>query len=106
MELLDQPSGASRPQVWAGGRYLFIEVLADAPDAGGTLWLTTLSGTAFDVLADGGAPVTGAAYGPEPDDVVASRFGAGPTGGIWLVDATTGRGQQLAADGSAPRWIP
>ena len=106
VQLLDQPSGASRPQTGTGGRYLFIEVLADAPDAGGTLWLTTLSGTGFDVLVDGGAPVTGAAYGPEPDDVVASRAGAGASGGIWLVDATSGRGEQLAADGSAPRWIP
>jgi hypothetical protein len=70
------------------------------------LWLTTVGGTAFDVLADGGAPVTAAGYGPASDDVVAARAGVGISGGIWLVDATTGDGLQLADDGTMPRWIP
>jgi hypothetical protein len=106
VELPDHPSGASRPEAGPGGGYLFIEVQADAPEAGGTLWLTTVGGTAFDVLADGGAPVTAAGYGPASDDVVAARAGVGINGGIWLVDATTGDGQQLANDGTMPRWIP
>jgi Bacterial Ig-like domain/WD40-like Beta Propeller Repeat len=106
VQLLDHPSGASRPDPGPAGRYLFIEVQAEAPEAGGTLWLTTASGSAFDVLADGGAPVTAAGFGPEANDVVAARAGGGSFGGIWLVDATSGRGQQLAADGRMPRWIP
>jgi hypothetical protein len=106
VELPDHPSGASRPEAGPGGGYLFIEVQADAPEAGGTLWLTTVGGTAFDVLADGGAPVTAAGYGPASDDVVAARAGVGISGGIWLVDATTGDGLQLADDGTMPRWIP
>ncbi len=75
-------------------------------EAGGTLWLTTVGGSAFDVLADGGAPVTAAGYGPEPNDVVAARAGSGLSGGVWLVDVTSGSGQQLVADGQMPRWIP
>ena len=106
VQLLDQPSGSSRPDAGPGGRYLFIEVQAEAPEGGGTLWLTTAGGTAFDVLADGGAPVTAAGFGPESNDVVAARSGIGASGGVWLVDVTTGRGQQLAADGRMPRWIP
>jgi hypothetical protein len=106
VELPDHPSGASRPDAGPGGRYLFIEVQSEALDAGGTLWLTTVGGTAFDVLQDGGSPVTSAGYGPEPNDVVAARAGLGVSGGIWLVDATTGDGLQLAADGQMPRWIP
>jgi len=104
--LLDQPSGSSRPEAGADGRYLFIEVQAEAGEAGGTLWLTTLGGSAFDVLADGGALVTSAGYGPEPNDVVAARAGSGVSGGVWLVDVTSGSGQQLVADGQMPRWIP
>ncbi len=104
--LLDQPSGSSRPQAGPDGRYLFIEVQAEAGEAGGTLWLTTVGGSAFDVLADGGAPVTSAGFGPEPNDVVAARAGIGVSGGVWLVDVTSGRGQQLVADGRMPRWIP
>ena len=104
--LLDQPSGSSRPEAGPDGRYLFIEVQAEAGEAGGTLWLTTVGGSAFDVLADGGAPVTAAGYGPEPNDVVAARAGSGLSGGVWLVDVTSGSGQQLVADGRMPRWIP
>ena len=94
------------PQAGPDGRYLFIEVQAEAGEAGGTLWLTTAGGSAFDVLADGGAPVTAAGFGPEPNDVVAARAGIGVSGGVWLVDVTSGRGQQLVADGRMPRWIP
>ncbi len=50
---------------------------AETPDAGGTLWLTTVGGSAFDVLADGGASVTAAGYGPQPNDVVAARARVG-----------------------------
>ena len=106
VQLLDQPSGSSRPEAGPGSRYLFIEVQAEFSEAAGTLWLTTDGGSAFDVLADGGAPVTAAGYGPEPNDVVAARAGAGASGGVWLVDVTSGRGQQLAPDGRMPRWIP
>ena len=106
VQLLDQRSGASRPEAGADGRYLFIEVQADAAEAGGVLWLTTVGGSAFDVLADDGAPVTSAGYGPEPNDVVAARAGSGVGGGVWLVDVTSGRGLQLVADGQMPRWIP
>jgi hypothetical protein len=106
VQLLEQPSGSSRPDAGPGGRYLFIEVQAEAPEGGGTLWLTTAGGSAFDVLADDGAPVTSAGFGPESNDVVAARSGIGASGGVWLVDVTTGRGQQLAADGRMPRWIP
>ena len=106
VQLLDHPSGASRPEAGPAGRYLFIEVQADAPEASGTLWLTTGGGSAFDVLVDGGGPVTTAGFGPEPSDVVADRSGTGISGGVWLVDVTSGRGEQLAADGWMPRWIP
>ncbi|HEX5579753.1 MAG TPA: Ig-like domain-containing protein [Candidatus Limnocylindria bacterium] len=106
VQLLDHPSGASRPEPGPGNRYLFIEVQADAPGAGGTLWVATAGGSAFDVLADNGGPVTAAGYGPEPNDVVAARAGTGVAGGVWLTDVTSGRGEQLAADGRMPRWIP
>jgi hypothetical protein len=106
VELLDQPSGGSRPDVGPGGRYLFIEVQADALEASGTLWLASASGIAFDVLHDGGSPVTSAGYGPQPNDVVVARLGSGPAGGIWLVDVSADDGLQLADDGWMPRWIP
>jgi hypothetical protein len=110
VDLLDQPPGASRPEVGADGRYLF--VLADPSEraAGGELWLTAPSGRGFAVLGDGGASVTSAGFGPETSEVVAARTnetGAEPgSGGIWLVNAFTGQGRQLADDGWLPRWLP
>lgn len=100
---LEQPDGASRPAVGPDGRYLYIVAEAGEPEAGGMLRLTTRGGGAsFPVVNDGGAPFGFAAFGPEPEAVVAARV----EDGIWLVDATTGRGERLAADGWQPRWLP
>jgi hypothetical protein len=86
--------------------------VADASQAraGGELWITTAGGSGFPVLGDDGGSVTSAVFGPETRDVVAARSaapGAGPeSGGIWLVDATSGNGRQLSQDGWLPRWLP
>jgi hypothetical protein len=110
VQLLDQPPGASRPESGQGGRYLFIVADASEPRTGGELWLTTAGGSGFPVLADGGGSVASAGFGPETRDVVAARSvdpGAGQeSGGIWLVDATSGDGRQLSEDGWLPRWLP
>jgi hypothetical protein len=101
VDLLDQPPGASRPEVGADGRYLFIVVQAGAPQAGGSLWLAAAAGPVRE-LGDGGATVTSAGFGLGSRDVAAARAGDG----IWLVDATTGRSEQLSTDGWLPRWLP
>ncbi|HET6745939.1 MAG TPA: Ig-like domain-containing protein [Candidatus Limnocylindria bacterium] len=110
VQLLDQPPGASRPEAGQGGRYLFIVADASQPRAGGDLWLTTAGGSGFPVLTDGGGSVASAGFGPETRDVVAARSAAAgegsESGGIWLVDATSGDGRQLSDDGWMPRWLP
>ena len=53
------------------------------------------------------APVTSAGFGPESQTAsCAAPVRDRASGGVWLVDVTTGRGQQLAADGWLPRWLP
>ena len=110
VELLDQPPGASRPEAGQGGRYLFIVADASQPQAAGELWLTTAGGSGFPVLDDAGGSVVAAGFGPETRDVVAARSaapaGGSDTGGIWLVDVTSGDGRQLSEDGWLPRWLP
>lgn len=101
VDLLDQAPGASRPEVGADGRYLFIVVQAGAPQAGGSLWLATAGGLVQE-LGDGGTTVTSAGFGLGSRDVAAARVGEG----IWLVDATTGQSEQLSEDGRLPRWLP
>ncbi|HYN64387.1 MAG TPA: Ig-like domain-containing protein [Candidatus Limnocylindrales bacterium] len=100
VDVLDQPAGASRPEAGQDDRYLFIEIKAGAPQAGGSLWLA--SGASVRELGDGAGTVTSAGFGPGSRDVAAARAGEG----IWLVDAGTGRSQQLSEDGWLPRWLP
>lgn len=104
VELLDQPPGASRPtsDPAIAGRYLFVAVLSGTPEASGTLWLVGQGTGAVQLLADGGAGVTHATFGPQSRVVVASRSGAG----IWTIDTATHVGQQLIEDGWLPRWLP
>ena len=100
---LAHSEGASRPATSGDGRYLYVVVQPEFAGAGGILRLTSRGGgTSFTVLRDGGALVTSAAFGPEPGAVVAARA----DDGIWLVDVTTRSGEQLAADGGQPRWLP
>ncbi|HEX9635038.1 MAG TPA: Ig-like domain-containing protein [Candidatus Limnocylindria bacterium] len=100
---LAHSDGASRPATSGDGRYLYIVVQPEFPGAAGVLRLTSRGGgTTFPVLRDGGAAVTSAAFGPEPGAVVGARV----DDGIWLVDVTSGSGEQLAADGWQPRWLP
>ena len=110
VELLEQPPGASRPDVGPDGRYLFIVADARQPSASGELWLAALDGRGLPVMRDGGASVSSAGFGPETRDAVAARTApAGAetsSGGIWLVSTTTGSGRQLSADGWLPRWLP
>lgn len=107
VDLLDQPPGASRPEAGPGGRYLFVVVEASAPRAGGALWLTTASGSGFLVLEDGDGAVLSAGFSPESRTVVAARSSeASSDGGIWLVNVSSGDGQQISEDGWLPRWLP
>jgi hypothetical protein len=100
---LAHSAGASRPATSGDGRYLYVVVQPGSPVAGGLLRLTSRGGgTSFPVLRDGGAAVTSAAFGPERGAVVAARA----DDGIWLVDVASGNGEQLAADGWQPRWLP
>jgi Tol biopolymer transport system component len=100
---LAHSDGASRPATSADGRYLYVVVQPELAGAGGILRLTSRGGgTSFTVLRDGGALVTSAAFGPEPGAAVAARA----DDGIWLVDVTSRSGEQLAADGWQPRWLP
>lgn len=100
---LARSGGASRPATSSDGRYLYVVVEPGTPEGGGGLHLTTRGGgVSFPILRDGGAPVSVAAFGPEPQTIVAARV----ADGIWLVDATTGLGERLADDGWQPRWLP
>jgi hypothetical protein len=100
---LPRSGGASRPATSSDGRYLYVVVEPGSPEGGGVLRLTTRGGgVSFPILQDGGAPVSVAAFGPEPETIVAARVGDG----LWLVDATTGLGERLADDGWQPRWLP
>jgi hypothetical protein len=100
---LAHSDGASRPATSGDGRYLYVVVQPEFAGAGGILRLTSRGGgTSFTVLRDGGALVTSASFGPEPGSVVAARA----DDGIWLVDVTSRSGEQLAADGWQPRWLP
>jgi hypothetical protein len=100
---LAHSAGASRPAASGDERYLYIVVQPESPGAAGLLRMTSRGGgTSYPVLRDGGAAVTSAAFGPEPGAAVAARA----DDGIWLVDVTSGSGEQLAADGWQPRWLP
>jgi methionine-rich copper-binding protein CopC len=100
---LARTEGASRPATSSDGRYLYIAVELAAPEASGVLRVTTgRSDVSHPILRDGGAPVSWAAFGPEPETIMAARV----ADGIWLVDTATGRGEQLAVDGWQPRWLP
>ena len=104
VDLLDQPPGASRPDAdsTTTERYLFVAVQAGSADAAGTLWLASGLGNATQLLADGGAGITSASFGPQARRVVAARSGDG----IWTVDTTTRSGARLATEGWLPRWLP
>lgn len=102
VRLLDQLPGSTRPQPGAVGRYLFIAVQPGAPEASGTLQLSTATDVASRLLDDGGAPVSAAGFGPQARLAVAARSGAG----IWIVDFATGQGRQLTQEGRLPRWLP
>jgi hypothetical protein len=100
---LPHSDGASRPATSGDGRYLYVVIDPDLPGAGGLLRVTSRGGgTTFPVLRDGGAAVTSAAFGPEPGAVVVART----DDGVWLVDVASASGEQLAADGWQPRWLP
>jgi hypothetical protein len=109
---LDHDPGASRPATGSLGRYMFVVVRPGTPGEAGELWYAARPGaTLRRLLGDGGSPVTSAAFGLEPDSVLAVRSGEDGSGaqdgsGIWLVDAASGRGTQLSEDGWLPRWLP
>ena len=110
VRLLDQPPGASRPESAPAGRYLFIVAQANQPQAAGELWLSGTGGHGIPVLSDGGATVRSAEFGPEPSQMVVARVVASSAepeaGGIWVVDAISGRSRQLSTDGWLPQWLP
>jgi hypothetical protein len=102
VELVDQLPGSSRPQVGQLGSYLFIAVEAEAPGAGGRLLLSSSTDEAAEMLGDGGAAVTSAAFGSQARFAVAARA----EDGIWRVDLATGEGRQITQEGWLPTWLP
>jgi len=103
-ERLDLPDGASRPAV---GRDQLAFVVGDPSDAsaGGELWLSldAIDAAADRLLLDDGGPgVASASFGIDTRSLLVGRSG----GGIWVVDTITGDGEELAADGWLPHWLP
>jgi hypothetical protein len=114
VEVLDRPGGAARPAASTGddAGYLYIVTRPGQPGAGGELWVAVRAGgVPRHLLDDGGPAVSSASFGLEPGSVVAARVAGDdarpdPDAGIWLLNATTGRAEQLSADGWLPRWLP
>ena len=103
--------GAARPILDAGGRYAFIRLAG--PDAtGGSVVLTSsLADPGAEVMRDQAARVGSAFFAPEPRAMVIARVPVPTgdpalTGGVWVVDLSSGLAQQLSVDGSQPRWLP
>ena len=104
-------AGASRPVAAADGRLAFIR-LAPSDAASGSLWLaSSVSDAGKEVTRDPGARAAFASFAPKPAAMVISRVpgaGAGPTptGGVWLLNTSSGTAHQLSLDGTQPRWLP
>jgi hypothetical protein len=98
--------GPARLAIGANGRIALVVLPPGA--AGGPLWITTGNGGAQSRLLDATPEViTWVAFTPEPDRLVASRATRqGDERGIILVDATSGRVDELSVDGTRPRWLP
>jgi hypothetical protein len=98
--------GPARLAIAANGRIASVVVPRGA--AGGALWITTGNGGAQSRLLDATPDViTFAAFTPEAGTLIAARATRqGVESGIVLVDLDTGRVEDLAPDGTRPRWLP
>jgi len=73
-------------------------VVASPPSAPSPSPGASASVTPLPLASGAQSPAPAASNGPGSDEV--------PAAGIWLIDASTGIGQQLTTDGWLPRWIP
>ncbi len=98
--------GPARLAVAANGRIAAVVVPRGA--VGGPLWITTGNGGAQSRLLDVTPDViTWVAFTPESGTLIAARATRqGAESGIILVELDSGRVNQLAADGTRPRWLP
>jgi hypothetical protein len=104
IDSLDLAGAASRPAL-SREQLLFVVADPSLGGASGALWLADdpfAPRADLRLLDDGGAPVVSAAFGNEPEAIVAARL----DDGIWRVDATTGEGVRLTSDGWLPSWLP
>ena len=104
-------AGASRPVVDADGRLAYIR-LGPADAVSGSLWLASSTGDpGKQAMRDLGARASFAAFAPEAGAMVISRVAAAAedptlTGGVWLLNLSSGNIHQLSLDGTQPRWLP
>jgi WD40-like Beta Propeller Repeat len=104
-------AGASRPTLDASGRYAFIRLGGPDATAGSLVLTSSLADPGSEVMRDPAARVSSASFAPEPHAMVIARVPASTgdpalTGGVWVVNLTSGLAQQLSVDGRQPYWLP
>jgi hypothetical protein len=104
-------AGAARPTLDASGRYAFIRLGGPDAMAGSLVLTSSLADPGSEVMRDPAARVSSASFAPEPHAMVIARVPASTgdpalTGGVWVVNLTSGLAQQLSVDGRQPYWLP
>jgi len=103
--------GAARPTLDTNGRFAFIRLAGADASAGSLVVASSLDEAGDEVIHDPGARASSAFFAPEPGAMVISRVPSAAddpalTGGVWVVNVSSGVMQQLSVDGQLPRWLP
>jgi hypothetical protein len=103
--------GAARPILDAGGRYAFIRLAGSDAAAGSLVLTSSLADPGGEVMRDAAARVGSAFFAPEPHSMLIARLPSPTgdpalTGGVWVLNLSSGLAQQLSIDGRLPSWLP